>query len=70
MTTLNSSVFILGPYSNPQSTPINNPGDTIYGGTPISGAVGMHGVYGMKNLRPAGPRQQFRTCHRYRMERR
>lgn len=54
-TTLNSSVIIVGPYSSAQSTPVSNPGDTIHGGAPISGGVGMHGVYGMKNLRLAPP---------------
>lgn len=63
MTTLNSSVVTLGPYASVQSNPTSNPGDSvgsakreeIHGGTPISGGVGMHGVYGMKNLRLAPP---------------
>lgn len=63
MTTLNSSVVTLGPYASVQSNPTSSPGDSIgnakkeviHGGTPISGGVGMHGVYGMKNLRLAPP---------------
>ena len=56
---------MLGPLATVQSTPGMNPGDsmsTIKTGngsssTVISGGIGMHGVYGLKNLelRPPAP---------------
>lgn len=63
MTTLSSSVVTLGPMATVQSTPGSNPGDSLgtvqtgktSGGRPISGGVGMHGVYGLKNLALAPP---------------
>lgn len=63
MTTLSSSVVTLGPMATVQSTPGSLPGDSlgnvrtdrIHGGSPISGGVGMHGVYGLKNLALAPP---------------
>ena len=63
MSTLSSSVVTLGPYATVQSTPGSSPGGSvgnagtvkIHGGTPISGGVGMHGVYGLKNLTLAPP---------------
>jgi hypothetical protein len=64
-TTTSSSVSMLGPLATVQSTPGMNPGDsmsTIKTGngsssTVISGGIGMHGVYGLKNLelRPPAP---------------
>jgi len=63
MTTLSSSVVTLGPYATVQSTPGSNPGGSVdnpqtgssRGATPISGGVGMHGVYGLKDLALAPP---------------
>jgi hypothetical protein len=61
-TTMSSSVSMLGPMATVQSTPGSNPGDsmtTIRTGnganTVISGGVGMHGVYGLKNLQLRPP---------------
>jgi len=64
-TTMTSSVSMLGPMATVQSTPGMNPGDSMttirtgknVGTTVISGGVGMHGVYGLKNLelRPPAP---------------
>lgn len=58
-----SSTMMNVPISSVQSTPGSNPGDAmgntgkreIRGGAPISGGVGMHGVYGLKNLALAPP---------------
>ena len=63
MTTLSSSVVTLGPMATVQSNPGSLPGDSlgnartdrIRGGSPLSGGVGMHGVYGLKNLALAPP---------------
>lgn len=51
------------PITSVQSTPGSNPGDSvgnarterIHGGSPISAGVGMHGVYGLKDLALAAP---------------
>jgi hypothetical protein len=63
--TMSSSVSMLGPMATVQSTPGMNPGDSMTAirtgkndtTTVISGGVGMHGVYGLKNLelRPPAP---------------
>jgi hypothetical protein len=56
-TTLASSVTSLGSVTVVGSTPGSNPGDSVStirpsatDNKPISGGIGMHGVYGLKNL--------------------
>jgi hypothetical protein len=57
-----SSATVLGPVATVQSNPGSNPGDSVSrirtGGdknSAISGGVGMHGVYGLKNLELRAP---------------